>query len=152
MTFFRFFLGGVCTVILGVWLSCHGLTVLGMQQNFMARILGNDLELNVMAFGGMGWSVMAWDSRTVRVILLMHAFNISPTKTLDFNYTAYEGLDKGTKGNSESSSFLYTLPCVKKHRSAPCEAQTHDLQIMRLTRCLTAPTRHVLRLGWAVNH
>ena len=27
--------------------------------------------------------------------------------------------------------------------SAPCEARTHDLQIMRLTRCLTAPTRPV---------
>jgi hypothetical protein len=83
----------------------------------------------------------------MRVILLLHLFNISPTKTLDLNYIAYEGLDKRTKGNAESSSFIYTLPCIKKHHSAPCEARTHDLQIMRLTRCLTAPTRHVLWLG-----
>ena len=79
----------------------------------------------------------------MRAILLLHLFNISPTKTLDFNDIAYEEMNTRTKGNTESSSFIYTLPCIKKHQTAPCEARTHDLQIMRLTRCLTAPTRHV---------
>ena len=55
----------------------------------------------------------------MRAILWLHLFNISPTKTLDFNCIAYEEMNKRTKGNTESSSFIYTLPCIKKAPDCP---------------------------------
>ncbi|CAM4567622.1 unnamed protein product [Leuciscus chuanchicus] len=61
-----------------------------------------------------------------------------PTETLDFNYIAYEEMNKRTKGNTESSSFIYTLPCIKKHQPAPCEgsnSRPSDYETDALPNC-----------------
>ncbi len=54
-------------------------------------------------------------------------------------------LQRSCAHGREQRKPLFRLSAVRyqKHQAAPCEARTHDLQIMRLTRCLTAPTRPV---------
>lgn len=55
----------------------------------------------------------------MRVILLLHLFNISPTKTLDFNDIAYEGLDKRTKGMIQKAALSFTCSHVSKSTRLP---------------------------------
>ncbi len=55
----------------------------------------------------------------MRVILLLHLFNISPTETLDSNDIAYEGLDKRTKGMVQKAALSFTRSRVSKSTSLP---------------------------------